>query len=165
MGTKLSASQAAKLVGKSVPTITRAISKGKLSAQKKDDGGYIIDPAELFRVWPAKGDEGLQEAKPRKGKMFRSATLQNSDETGVLQAKLEAAEARISDLVTSMDDMRSTVDDLRTRLDEERTDRRGTQARLEDLRDKMAAAPMQEAQKSPAGGLFGFLRGKGKTEA
>ena len=49
----LSASQAAKKVGKSVPTITRAIKKGKLTARPRDGGGWIIDAAELFRVWPA----------------------------------------------------------------------------------------------------------------
>lgn len=49
---ELSASQAAKKVGKSVPTITRAIKKGKLTAKPRDGGGWIIDAAELFRVWP-----------------------------------------------------------------------------------------------------------------
>ena len=49
----LSATQAGKAVGKSVPTITRAIKSGKLSAEKRDGGGYDIDPSELFRVWPA----------------------------------------------------------------------------------------------------------------
>lgn len=49
----LSATQASKAVGKSVPTITRAIKKGKLSAEKRDGGGYGIDPSELFRVWPS----------------------------------------------------------------------------------------------------------------
>ncbi|MCX7561927.1 hypothetical protein OS190_20425 [Sulfitobacter sp. F26204] len=50
---ELSASQAAKRVGKSVPTITRAIKKGKLSAVPRDGGGWIIEASELFRVWPA----------------------------------------------------------------------------------------------------------------
>lgn len=50
---KLSASQAAKKVGKSVPTITRAIKNGKLTAKPRDGGGWIIDASELFRVWPA----------------------------------------------------------------------------------------------------------------
>lgn len=50
---KLSATQAAERVGKSIPTITRAIKSGKLSASKRDGGGYDIDPSELFRVWPA----------------------------------------------------------------------------------------------------------------
>jgi hypothetical protein len=49
----LSASQAAKKVGKSVPTITRAIKKGRLSAEPREGGGWIIEASELFRVWPA----------------------------------------------------------------------------------------------------------------
>ena len=53
----LSATQASKAVGKSVPTITRAIKKGKLSAEKREGGGYGIDPSELFRVWPAVSNE------------------------------------------------------------------------------------------------------------
>lgn len=50
---ELSASQAAKKVGKSVPTITRAIKSGKLTARPRDGGGWLIDASELFRVWPA----------------------------------------------------------------------------------------------------------------
>lgn len=53
----LSASQAAKQVGKSVPTITRAIKKGKLSAKPREGGGWIIEASELFRVWPAMPSE------------------------------------------------------------------------------------------------------------
>lgn len=48
---KLSASQAAKETGKSIPTITRAIKSGKLSAEKQEGGGYLIDAAELFRAF------------------------------------------------------------------------------------------------------------------
>ena len=50
---KLSASQAAKKTGKSIPTITRAIKSGKLSATKKGSGGYEIEASELFRVFKA----------------------------------------------------------------------------------------------------------------
>jgi len=49
---KLSASHAAKKVGKSTQTITRAIKSGRLSGEKLDGGGYAIEPVELFRVWP-----------------------------------------------------------------------------------------------------------------
>jgi hypothetical protein len=55
---EVSASQAAKKVGKSVPTITRAIKNGKLSAKARDGGGWVIDTSELFRVWPAVTTEG-----------------------------------------------------------------------------------------------------------
>ena len=50
---KYSAGQAAKATGKSIPTITRAIKSGKISASPKSGGGYEIDPAELHRVFPA----------------------------------------------------------------------------------------------------------------
>jgi hypothetical protein len=33
-------------------TIQRAINAGRLSAGRTDGGGYAIDPAELFRVYP-----------------------------------------------------------------------------------------------------------------
>lgn len=53
----LSASQAAKKVGKSVPTITRAIKSGKLSAKPREGGGWVIEASELLRVWPAVSDD------------------------------------------------------------------------------------------------------------
>lgn len=43
--------QAAKITGFSKPTIARAIKAGRLSAQRKEDGSYEIDPAELARVY------------------------------------------------------------------------------------------------------------------
>lgn len=48
---KLTASQAAKETGKSIPTITRAIKSGKISAEKTPQGGYLIEASELFRVF------------------------------------------------------------------------------------------------------------------
>ena len=54
---KYSAKNAAKEVGKSIPTITRAIKSGKLSAEKNKQGGYIIEASELFRVFPPKGNK------------------------------------------------------------------------------------------------------------
>ena len=43
--------EAAKEVGKSKTTLTRAISSGRMSGKRLDDGSYEIDPAELFRVF------------------------------------------------------------------------------------------------------------------
>lgn len=48
---ELSASQAAKATGKSIPTITRAIKSGKLSASRNGEG-WLIDTSELNRVFP-----------------------------------------------------------------------------------------------------------------
>jgi excisionase family DNA binding protein len=44
--------EAAKELGVSKPTVQRAIKSGKLSAIRRDDGSYDIDPAELRRAFP-----------------------------------------------------------------------------------------------------------------
>ena len=46
---KFTAGQAAKAVGKSMPTISKALKTGRLSA-KKVGNKYEIDASELFRV-------------------------------------------------------------------------------------------------------------------
>ncbi len=48
----LSLREAADEAAVSKSTILRAIRAGRLSAGRTDDGGYAIDPAELFRVYP-----------------------------------------------------------------------------------------------------------------
>ena len=49
---KLSLQDAAAQAGVSKTTILQAIRSGRLSAPRNDDGGYAIDPSELFRVYP-----------------------------------------------------------------------------------------------------------------
>src|SRR3954447_24895228 len=62
---KLSLRSAAVQAGVSKTTIVRAIRAGRLSAPRNDDGGYAIDPAELFRVYPPEaGAEEDQEVQP-----------------------------------------------------------------------------------------------------
>ncbi len=53
---------AAKQLGISKPTLSKAISKGHLSAARREDGSFAIDPSELMRWW-----EGVRhrfQAKP-----------------------------------------------------------------------------------------------------
>jgi excisionase family DNA binding protein len=47
----MSARSAAELTGKDRSTILRAIETGRLSATRDDRGHYLIDPAELERVY------------------------------------------------------------------------------------------------------------------
>jgi hypothetical protein len=42
------------MTGKSKSVISKALKNGDLSHSGKDDSGYKIDPAELFRVFPKK---------------------------------------------------------------------------------------------------------------
>ena len=45
--------EAAKASGKSKTTLHRAIKSGRISATRKDDNSYSIDPSELHRVFPS----------------------------------------------------------------------------------------------------------------
>lgn len=106
---KLSASQAAKEAGVSVPTISRAIKSGKISAQKTESGGYLIDPAELFRVFPPVTSE-----TPRKGDALGTET---PNESGVLQVEvkllreaLERERAMLEDVRTDRDHWREQAE-------------------------------------------------------
>lgn len=143
---KLSASQAAKKVGKSVPTITRAIKSGKLTAEKREGGGYDIDPSELFRVWPAvSGGTGQNP-----NMLGRETPI----ETSALQAELDALREKIqvADLERERErtQLTETIEDLRTRLDAESTERRALTAQLTDQREKATEPPRR---------FFGLLKG------
>ena len=49
---ELSLAQAATLTGKSKSTLTRAIKSGRMSAVRRADGTFGLDPAEVLRVFP-----------------------------------------------------------------------------------------------------------------
>lgn len=129
---KLSANQAAKQVGKSVPTITRAIKSGRLTADKKDGGGYSIDASELFRVWPK-----VTETPDATPTMLNDTT---PNDTRVLEVELNAK----SEL---MERMQGEIDDLR-----EQRDKWQSQAERQTL--------LLEKQEG-RGGLFSLFKKKG----
>ena len=104
---------AARAVGKSKATISRAIKAGRLSAARTDDGGYAIDPAELHRVYPATG--GGTPSMKRSGTPT-GLDASPSPETVALHRLLAERE--------------ETIRDLRARLDAEAAERRQAQAQL-----------------------------------
>ena len=53
----LTLGQAAKASGKAKVTLARAIKSGRFSASRTEDGSYVIDPAELHRVYPPRTSE------------------------------------------------------------------------------------------------------------
>ena len=101
---QLTLGQAARQTGKSKSTLTRAIKSGRLSATRSDDGSYLIDPAELFRVWPATGS-GTPSTQPSK-----EPDTTPDDSPVVLRVRLEAAQA-------ALDRERELNSDLTRRLD------------------------------------------------
>src|SRR3954452_4619006 len=87
----LSLRQAAQQTGVSKSTILRAIQSGRLSATRTEDGGYSIEPPELFRVYPPKSVAADAEADRSAGQNAIALAPINSTEMLVRQAQLEAA--------------------------------------------------------------------------
>ena len=118
----LTLNQAAKEAGKSKQTILDAIRGGRLSAPKDEQGRYLIDPAELFRVYPATG---------------QATTTRPVSETGTDPPRPDAETAFFERIIAGLESER---DDLRRRLDQseearerEAAERREAQAKLTAL--------------------------------
>jgi excisionase family DNA binding protein len=88
----LSLREAAQQAGTSKSTILRAIQSGRLSATRTDDGGYSIDPAELFRVYPAKGSGVAAERSTDQsaGQDAPPSAMENATDLLIRNAQLEA---------------------------------------------------------------------------
>ena len=95
--TTFSIRDAAREAGVSKTSILRAIQSGRMSAPRKDDGGYAIDPAELFRVFPPKGINAGQG--DRSGDADRGQTVpSNTEATDNLSTRFAALEAEVQAL-------------------------------------------------------------------
>jgi len=105
--------EAARAVGRSKTTLGRAIKSGRISASRAEDGSYLIDPAELHRVFSVTRD--------RHPTMERSVTPNGpepapSAETLALRQLLEERERLVGEQASAIRDLRTRLD----RADEER---------------------------------------------
>lgn len=106
---KLSAGQSAEATGKSIPTITRAIKKGLITAEKTPAGGYLIDPSELFRVFdplPPKTDSGSDAQGYTSQNELPHKLTGLESEIRLLREMLARADDTISDLRKDRDEWR-----------------------------------------------------------
>lgn len=129
---KLSASQAAKKTGKSVPTITRAIKSGKISAEKTGSGGYQIEASELFRVFSAVTEEPNINSNVLDNETPSSPHIENKA-SQLLEEKIANLEAALSEAKSERDEWRDQAKRLALLLpapDTEAPKRRGFWARL-----------------------------------
>ena len=117
---------AAKAVGKSKSTISKAISSGKISAHRLPNGSFEIDPSELHRVYPPNGSET--------GEVERSATPnktgENTNENMILQVKLDAAHQRIADLEEDRAQWRQQANTLLLKVEKSQPEAKGFWKRL-----------------------------------
>ena len=118
--------EAAKATGKSKATIHRAIQSHKISAAKNEaTGSWLIDPAELHRVFQPVSAEQSQN-----GPLRRSETPGETAETVDLRLRLEELRQERERERAQLQDR---IDDLTQRLDREGEERRQAQAQLTAL--------------------------------
>jgi len=121
--------EAAKAIGKSKPTILRAIRRGQISAARDDAGAFRIEVAELHRVFPLPSTDAGHD--PANDAMRRDDLCQ----------RLAVAEARLTETQDAVRTRDGTIADLRRRLDIADEERRRLTMVLADLRSAPPAAP------------------------
>ena len=127
--TMLSLSEAATAAGIAKSTIWRAIKTGRISATRTYMGTYEVDPAELFRVFPA---------TPRDGDLKQAATA-------IAPVAMAALEAQIGALKEVSTLLKEQLEDIRKDRDAWRTQAESNQRLLVDARPRRR-------------GLFGWRR-------
>lgn len=115
----VSMTKGAELAGVSKGTVSKALKSGRLSYAEKTDNGYLIDTSELFRVFPPKQKETVDES--------RSDTPDGNRETLMNSVGLQR---EIELLREQLQDRDGVVSDLRQRLDKSEEERREAQARV-----------------------------------
>lgn len=165
-------SEAATAAGRNKSTVLRAIRKGRISAERREDGTYRIDPAELHRVFaPAptapvqEEDEGNGCHDLHRGKILDAPPNEASApalerEVAVLRVRLEASEARCALLAEQLERERATWEAQlgreREGLEHERAATLDLRRRL-DLAESRAGALLTDARPR---GFWGRLRGR-----
>lgn len=140
---KFTAGQAAKAVGKSLPTISKALKTGRLSA-KKTGNKYEIDASELFRVWPRIANADSLPHHEVKGSLLNSVNTKYEVEIKALQDALDAErklnsekDGRIVDLIQRAERAEQKEDAAQAQLvglltDQRDTPRKGFWGRLKN---------------------------------
>lgn len=117
--TTLSLREAAELAGTSKSTIFRAIKAGRLSAARTDDGGFAIDPAELFRVYTPKSPSVAPERSKEHSAgqdATSSETSGTASETAEIAAKMAAMEAELRAMKEMLAEVKQSRDDWREQV-------------------------------------------------
>jgi|TARA_B100001093_G_C26223497_1_gene757135 hypothetical protein len=131
MSKMLTLGQAAKMTGKSKPTIAKAVNSGRISGKKGKDGIYQIEVSELLRVYDAKSEAKSEPLVLTQGMSEKVAELEKK----YLEEKLQDSERRMLKLEQERDQA----------IQDAREDRAKFMALLEDQRPR---------------GFFSRLRGK-----
>ena len=126
--TFLTAGEASRATGKSIPTITRNVKNGKIANSRQgDDGEYEIDPTALFNRYPA-----IDPALGGKGNDTPNKLVDETPRLDpALQAIVNANKLTIEQLEARIEEKDELIGDYKTRLIETKalTDQRSHEAK------------------------------------
>jgi regulator of replication initiation timing len=156
-----SLTQAAEATGKVRSTIFKACKNGKISYSKDMNGQILIEPSELFRVFPPV-DENVSEGVERE----TNRTLGNSNENNLLTQEVKFLREKLADLQRMTDAERQTAAE---RIEDMKRDRDRLLKVIEEqvismrlLTDQRQPAPAPEpatgTAAKPAGGFWRLFR-------
>ena len=137
----LTLGQAARIAGVGKTTLTRAIKSGRMSATKRDDGVYQIDPAELSRVYDIK--VGTRETVAATGGVVHQATPPGHPDDVL---KLAAAEGELVGAREMINHLKTQIDDLRSDRDGWRQQSEAVQRVLTYVSPQAAPQPQPSPQ-------------------
>jgi hypothetical protein len=151
----LSPAEAAKHVGLTKQSVIKAIRSGRLSAVKDASGGWVIEPVELFRVWPAVNQD--------RGKVTPQVDVglppENNEVVAALKGQIELLRSQLDDVRVDRNHWRQIAE--RSLL----TDQRPASERLQqDMPQSAEIAPVAEtilpARTQSDGGFWSRLFGR-----
>ena len=108
----LTLGEAAKLTGKSKPTISKAIKDGRISGQKGDNGVFQIEVSELLRVYPAKAETPAVEIEQAPAQQDEITKLKMQH----LEEQLEATKQQLNEAKEERDQAIKDAREDRTRF-------------------------------------------------
>jgi hypothetical protein len=104
----LSLTKASQEVGITKAGLVKAIKKGRLSAEKNSDGEWVVEPVELFRVYPqVKPVSANQQEEVGVGIATKNNGLER--EVELLRERLSHADENNAKLMKMLDEQISTV--------------------------------------------------------
>src|SRR3954454_583273 len=111
--------EAAQQVGLHRSSLFRAIRAGRLSATRTESGDFLIDPAELFRVYPPKPERAQQRAQAAQVSAEQSAQPVETDATAVaqMQVRIATLEGELQARTAELRVLRELADTLRGECD------------------------------------------------
>lgn len=157
---KLSLGQAAKEVGKSKTAIANAVKSGRMSAEKTDTGGYAIDPAELFRVYPPKkvnSQPGSTKATSLDSKVTGVNGSILTEKVNGLERVIEEKEKQIQILNREKDAVRQDLEDQKEQakkitllLEHKSSDEKNWETAFKQLEERISNQESQAKKENEA---------------